>query len=129
MSENLVVEDLVGEQEMSEDEVIVQPVSSASSSSVSSTDRKSIVKKYYPVKYTLMSGLDGYSFFYDIDMKCNFILDTNKNMVVGKEKNDEYIVLTHDEKIKCITVDHKTPFNTIQNFIFCSFKKLSASSN
>jgi len=30
------------------------------------------------------------------------------------------------EKIKCITVDHKTPFETIQNFIFCSFKKLSA---
>jgi ubiquinone/menaquinone biosynthesis C-methylase UbiE len=28
------------------------------------------------------------------------------------------------EKIKCITVDHKTPFETIQNFIFCSFKKL-----
>jgi ubiquinone/menaquinone biosynthesis C-methylase UbiE len=28
------------------------------------------------------------------------------------------------EKIKCITVDHHTPFNTIQNFIFCSFKKL-----
>jgi 2-polyprenyl-3-methyl-5-hydroxy-6-metoxy-1,4-benzoquinol methylase len=27
------------------------------------------------------------------------------------------------EKIKCITVDHKTPFNTIQNFIFCSFRK------
>lgn len=28
------------------------------------------------------------------------------------------------EKIKCIRVDHKTPFNTIQNFIFCSFRKL-----
>lgn len=28
------------------------------------------------------------------------------------------------KKIKCITVDHKTPFNTIQNFVFCSFKKL-----
>lgn len=27
------------------------------------------------------------------------------------------------DKIKCITVDHKTPFNTIQNFIFCSFRK------
>ncbi|MGQ0827742.1 MAG: class I SAM-dependent methyltransferase [Bacteroidota bacterium] len=25
------------------------------------------------------------------------------------------------EKVKCITVDHKTPFDTIQNFIFCSF--------
>ena len=28
------------------------------------------------------------------------------------------------EKVRCITVDHKTPFDTIQNFIFCSFKKL-----
>jgi SAM-dependent methyltransferase len=27
------------------------------------------------------------------------------------------------DKIKCITVDHVTPFATIQNFIFCSFKK------
>ena len=28
------------------------------------------------------------------------------------------------EKIRCITVDHATPFNTIQNFVFCSFRKL-----
>jgi len=28
------------------------------------------------------------------------------------------------EKIKCIIVDHKTPCDTIQNFIFCSFKKM-----
>lgn len=27
------------------------------------------------------------------------------------------------ERIKCIQEDHKTPFNTIQNFLFCSFKK------
>jgi SAM-dependent methyltransferase len=27
------------------------------------------------------------------------------------------------EKIKCITEDHTTPFNTIQNFLFCSFRK------
>jgi ubiquinone/menaquinone biosynthesis C-methylase UbiE len=27
------------------------------------------------------------------------------------------------DKIRCITVDHKTPFDTIQNFIFCSFQK------
>jgi len=31
------------------------------------------------------------------------------------------------EKIRCIRVDHKTPFNTIQNFIFCSFKKMATS--
>lgn len=30
-------------------------------------------------------------------------------------------------KIKCITVDHTTPFGTIQNFIFCSFKKMQVS--
>jgi ubiquinone/menaquinone biosynthesis C-methylase UbiE len=30
------------------------------------------------------------------------------------------------EKIKCITVDHTTPFNTVQNFVFCSFRKLQA---
>lgn len=27
------------------------------------------------------------------------------------------------EKIKCITEDHTTPFETTQNFVFCSFKK------
>lgn len=27
------------------------------------------------------------------------------------------------EKIRCITEDHTTPFNTTQNFLFCSFKK------
>ena len=27
------------------------------------------------------------------------------------------------EKIKCITEDHTTPFETKQNFIFCSFKR------
>tara|TARA_B110000438_G_scaffold248523_1_gene251324 strand:+ start:81 stop:701 length:621 start_codon:yes stop_codon:yes gene_type:complete len=28
------------------------------------------------------------------------------------------------KKIACLNVEHKTPFNTIQNFVFCSFKKL-----
>ena len=27
------------------------------------------------------------------------------------------------DKINCFTEDHKTPFDTIQNFIFCSFNK------
>jgi len=27
------------------------------------------------------------------------------------------------DKIRCITEDHKTPFNTTQNFLFCIFKK------
>jgi len=27
------------------------------------------------------------------------------------------------EKISCISKDHRTPFNTLQNFLFCSFKR------
>lgn len=27
------------------------------------------------------------------------------------------------EKIRCMTEDHVTPFNTIQNFLFCGFKR------
>ena len=27
------------------------------------------------------------------------------------------------EKVKCLTEDHTTPFETIQNFLFCGFKK------
>jgi cyclopropane fatty-acyl-phospholipid synthase-like methyltransferase len=39
--------------------------------------------------------------------------------------------LTHElengfEKLKCITEDHTTPFNTTQNFLFCSFKRVEA---
>ena len=29
-------------------------------------------------------------------------------------------------KLKCLNVDHPTPFNTIQSFTFCSFKKLKS---
>lgn len=28
------------------------------------------------------------------------------------------------EKINCLTIDHQTPFDTTQNFVFCSFRKL-----
>lgn len=28
----------------------------------------------------------------------------------------------HFSKVRCISVDHVTPFNTVQNFVFCSFK-------
>ncbi|MBK6523334.1 MAG: methyltransferase [Sphingobacteriaceae bacterium] len=30
---------------------------------------------------------------------------------------------TNFDKIKCISEDHATPFNTVQNFLFCSFKR------
>jgi hypothetical protein len=32
-------------------------------------------------------------------------------------------LLGHFNKLRCISVDHITPFNTVQNFLFCSFQK------
>ncbi|MBK9282846.1 MAG: class I SAM-dependent methyltransferase [Sphingobacteriaceae bacterium] len=33
------------------------------------------------------------------------------------------LLMEYFEKVKCIEVAHQTPFDTIQNFIFCSFRK------
>lgn len=30
------------------------------------------------------------------------------------------------EKIECVPVDHRTPFGTTQNFMYCSFKKMKS---
>lgn len=43
-----------------------------------------------------------------------------------KQNDETSLTSTFDanfEKIECFTMDHKTPFDTIQNFIFCSFNK------
>jgi 2-polyprenyl-3-methyl-5-hydroxy-6-metoxy-1,4-benzoquinol methylase len=40
------------------------------------------------------------------------------------EKSMTERLKTFFEKVKCITVDHTTPFNSIQSFVFCSFRKL-----
>lgn len=39
------------------------------------------------------------------------------------EKTMTNLLTQFFDKIKCITVDHRTPFETIQQFIFCSFRK------
>ena len=41
------------------------------------------------------------------------------------EKSMEESLSPFFEKMECFTVDHQTPFDTIQNFIFCSFKPKS----
>lgn len=43
-----------------------------------------------------------------------------------KQYNEETLtseMVNGFEKIKCVTEDHTTPFETKQNFIFCSFKR------
>ncbi|MGO4708327.1 trans-aconitate 2-methyltransferase [Chryseobacterium sp. 2TAF14] len=44
------------------------------------------------------------------------ITQYSEETLTDKFKNDF-------DKIACITENHQTPFNTIQNFLFCSFKR------
>ena len=39
------------------------------------------------------------------------------------EEELQLILIDGFEKIKCLTEEHTTPFNTTQNFLFCSFKR------
>jgi 2-polyprenyl-3-methyl-5-hydroxy-6-metoxy-1,4-benzoquinol methylase len=39
------------------------------------------------------------------------------------EQQMEKTLIYYFKKIRCITEDHITPFHTIQNFLFCSFKR------
>jgi ubiquinone/menaquinone biosynthesis C-methylase UbiE len=43
-----------------------------------------------------------------------------------KQYNDKMLTAAFEEsfqKIRCFTQDHLTPFNTLQNFLFCSFRR------
>jgi len=45
-----------------------------------------------------------------------------------KQYSEEKITRLFDskfEKLNCFTVDHKTPSQSVQNFVFCSFRKLN----
>lgn len=39
------------------------------------------------------------------------------------EESMTNIFKTNFDRIKCLSEDHTTPFNTIQNFLFCGFKR------
>ena len=64
------------------------------------------------------------TFSEDGPTKCSGIKIKQYNETSMTERLNKYF-----NKIKCITIDHVTPFNTLQNFIFCSFKKLDSRLN
>lgn len=39
------------------------------------------------------------------------------------EESMSYKFEKYMKRVKCVTEDHQTPFNTTQNFLFCSFQK------
>jgi len=45
------------------------------------------------------------------------------NVKQYSETQLEKTLTYHFKKLKCITEDHITPFNTVQNFLFCSFTR------
>jgi cyclopropane fatty-acyl-phospholipid synthase-like methyltransferase len=45
------------------------------------------------------------------------------NIKQYSEDSLNHVLMNHFKKIRCTTEDHITPFQTIQNFLFCSFKR------
>lgn len=82
------------------------------------TDRKKI-DKYLE---TVRKAVDGYliigAFSENGPKKCSGL-----DIVQYSEETLPQLLKNGFKKLKCITVDHTTPFDTTQNFVFCSFKK------
>ena len=47
----------------------------------------------------------------------------NMTFKIGETSMTSRFELSFD-RVKCIAEEHQTPFNTIQNFLFCSFKSV-----
>lgn len=45
------------------------------------------------------------------------------NVKQYSEQQLNAVLTAQFEKIRCITEDHETPFHTVQNFLFCSFRR------
>lgn len=77
------------------------------------------IKKYISTAKKAVSGfLTIGTFSQDGPKKCS-------GLEIKQYTEKELTAVLKDgfDQIKCITEEHKTPFNTTQNFLFCSFKK------
>lgn len=74
----------------------------------------SIVQKHTSPNASLILG----TFSENGPKKCSGLDITQYN-----ENKMKSVFQINFEFVKCITEDHKTPFDTIQDFIFCTFKK------
>lgn len=55
------------------------------------------------------------------------LIGPDKCSGIPVQRYDERTMVQHlteiCERVKCFTVDHVTPFNTVQNFLFCAFRR------
>ncbi len=77
------------------------------------------VSKYIEIAKSCVSGyLTIGTFSENGPKKCSGLdIKQYNEQELSKELEDGF------EKIRCVTEDHLTPFNTLQNFLFCSFKR------
>lgn len=87
------------------------------------TDEEDIEKYVTIMKHTV--NINGYlvigTFSEEGPKKCSGL-----DIKQYSEMSMSFRFQNYFQKLKCITVDHMTPFGTIQNFLFCSFKRLKS---
>ncbi|MBC7388395.1 MAG: class I SAM-dependent methyltransferase [Opitutaceae bacterium] len=78
------------------------------------------IKEYLKIANTAIAGFLAIGTFSDNGpTKCS-----NLNIKQYSEADLQSAFEEGFSKIKCVNEDHRTPFNTIQNFTFCSFRKI-----
>ncbi|WP_277015547.1 class I SAM-dependent methyltransferase [Flavobacterium lindanitolerans] len=80
---------------------------------------KEQVEKYIEIAQSAVSGYLTIGTFSENGPKKCSGLDIKKY----SEETLHAVLKNRFEKLHCIYEDHKTPFNTTQNFLFCSFKR------
>ena len=83
--------------------------------------RKSDLNKYLSIARKAASSFMIIGTFSDKGPKKCSMLDVHQYTEVELQEQ----LQNGFKKIKCITEDHKTPFDTIQKFLFCSFKRMT----
>ena len=83
------------------------------------TDKNDIQKYVDLLNSNLNGNLIISTFSKDGPLKCSGLEITQYN-----EEGFENLLKDQFEKIECFTENHKTPFDTEQNFIYCNFKKI-----
>lgn len=83
------------------------------------TDKNDIQKYVNLLNSNLNGNLIISTFSKDGPLKCSGLEITQYN-----EEGFENLLKNQFEKIECFNENHKTPFDTEQNFIYCNFKKI-----
>jgi trans-aconitate methyltransferase len=78
------------------------------------------INKYLEIARQAISGYMAIGTFSDKGPKKCSMLDVHRYT----EEELQFQMQKGFQKLKCVTEDHTTPFNTTQNFLFCSFKRI-----